>query len=105
MAGFNYTMSVEPELRLCSVDGELGYFHCWEQFSYPVAGGLTYGSPPPGFCSQVRGIVEFGDGSVMQVDPERIIFCDERHSVLCGMSKANKTKDKSNTESKTKVKE
>ena len=26
-------ITVKKELRLCKVDKELGYFHCWEQYA------------------------------------------------------------------------
>ena len=31
MAGLN--CEIRWETRLCEVDGELGYFHCWEHWS------------------------------------------------------------------------
>lgn len=34
MAGLK--MNVEFPTRLCEVNGELGYFHLWEQWSNPV---------------------------------------------------------------------
>lgn len=74
--------SSETGLRLCTVDARLGYFHCWEQYVRPSGDGIT------DTVSQIRGIVEFEDGSVTQVEPNKIIFCDDTHSILYGMSKA-----------------
>ena len=42
MAGLN--CEIRWETRLCEVDGELGYFHCWEHWSNvidasPLRGG------------------------------------------------------------------
>ena len=43
MAGLN--CEIRWETRLCEVDGELGYFHCWEHWSNvidasPLRGGV-----------------------------------------------------------------
>ncbi len=56
---------VKKELRLCKIDKELGYFHCWEQYADP---GDQY--------SRVFGIVEFDD-RIKRVDPTKIQFIDE----------------------------
>lgn len=83
------------EHRLCKVNNELGYFHCWEHFSkpVPVPAGLTIGSPPAGVISYVSGIVEFEDG-VRHVDPTEIKFCDEEHANLCTLNKYEKERCK-----------
>lgn len=36
MAGLN--CEIRWETRLCEVDGELGYFHCWEHWSNVIMG-------------------------------------------------------------------
>ena len=61
---------VKKELRLCKIDKELGYFHCWEQYADP---GCQY--------SRVFGIVEFDD-RIERVDPTKIQFIDETHNYL-----------------------
>lgn len=81
------------ERRLCKVNNELGYFHCWEHFSKPVPAGLTIGSSPAGVISYVSGIVEFDDG-VRRVDPTAIKFCDEEHANLCVQNKYEKEHEK-----------
>ena len=55
--------TLKYERRLCKVNNELGYFHCWEHFSKPVSAGLTIGSSPAGVISYVSGIVEIGRAS------------------------------------------
>ncbi len=62
-------IEVRWETRLCTVDGETGYFHTWEHFS------------KSGVMSIVSGIVEFEDG-VRRVDPTQIKFCDEQNEIL-----------------------
>ena len=75
-------IKTERELRLCKVDGEIGYFHTWEQFynvvdlSRPLDGGY-YG----GMVGGVYGIVEFED-RVEHVTPTSITFIDEKNSML-----------------------
>ena len=80
-------MTIEYELRLCEVNGELGYFHCWEQWSKPIPPSVMAGGPPGGQLSQIFGVVEFGDG-VRRVDPTAIKFCDEINATLTGMREA-----------------
>ena len=75
MTGLN--MKIEWETRLCEVDGELGYFHTWEQWSGNVNGSQL---------SRVYGIVEF-QGYIRRVDPEKIKFCDEQNAMLAEMAK------------------
>ena len=82
-------ITAKCERRLCKVNNELGYFHCWEHYSNPVPAGLTIGSPPADVISYVSGIVEFEDG-VRHVDPTEIKFCDEEHATLCAFNKRQK---------------
>lgn len=77
------------ELRLCEVDGELGYFHCWEQYAKTVEPSVMAGGAPGGQFGCVYGIVEFEDG-VRRVDPWRIKFCDEINVSLTNMTEAIK---------------
>lgn len=78
--------------RLCKVDKEIGYFHCWEQYGDVIAPGLTIGSHPGGQYSQVFGIIEFDD----RVDPSKIQFVDEIHYSLQKFFDALAEKEESN---------
>lgn len=80
MAALSSNINIRWETRVCTVDGETGYFHTWEQYSKP--GGL----------SKVYGIVEFERG-VRRVDPAHIQFCDEDHAALCALNKFEKEKN------------
>lgn len=73
MEGIKNGITVKWELRLCTVDKEAGYFHCWEHFSKQGISG-------------VQGIVEFHD-RVERVDPENIKFCDEENAYLQALRK------------------
>ena len=84
MAGLN--CEIRWETRLCEVDGELGYFHCWEHWSNVIDASPLRGGHPGGQIRQVYGIVEFKDG-VRRVDPSKIKFCDEENALLAEMAK------------------
>lgn len=94
MASFNSTII---EHRLCKVDKEVGYFHCWEQYSDVVEPGLTIGSHPGGQYSQVFGIIEFDD-RVERVDPSKIKFIDEIHYSLQKYFEVLTEKEESNNQ-------
>lgn len=87
MAGINF--HIKWETRMCTVDGENGYFHTWEQYSMPVEASILRGGAPAGVISKIHGIVEFEDG-LRRVDPAKIKFCDEEHATLCALNKYEK---------------
>lgn len=74
-------LTVKKKFRLCKVNKELGYFHCWEQYADVIDSGLTIGSHPGGQYSRIFGIVEFDD-RIERVDPTKIQFIDETHNSL-----------------------
>ena len=74
MAGLS--MDIKLETRLCEVNGEFGYFHCWEHWSNVIDASPLRGGHPGGQIGQVYGIVEFS-GEVRKVDPSKIRFKDE----------------------------
>ena len=86
-------ITVKKELRLCKVNKELGYFHCWEQYCDVIAPGLTIGSHPGGQYSRVFGIVEFDD-RVTRIEPSKIKFVDEAHDFLRAYSEMDARKEK-----------
>lgn len=88
-------ISVEKELRLCIVNEEIGYFHCWEQYADVISPGLTIGSHPGGQFSKLFGIVEFED-RIERVDPSKIRFVDEKHDVLVVQAKNMPSLEKEN---------
>lgn len=88
-------ITVKKELRLCKVGGEVGYFHCWEQYGDVIFPGLTVGSNPGGQYSRVFGIVEFYD-QIERVDPTKIQFLDETHERLLEYYKMITGKEENN---------
>lgn len=90
-------ITVKKELRLCKVGGEVGYFHCWEQYGDVIFHSLTVDSHPDpgGQYSRVFGIVEFYD-QIERVDPTKIQFFDETHERLLEYSKMIIGKEENN---------
>lgn len=74
-------MNIQWHTRACTVNGEYGYFHTWEQYSKPLPASNVVGGAPAGVFSTVYGIVEFANG-VRRVDPTYIHFCDEENAWL-----------------------
>lgn len=74
------------EKRLCNVNGKIGYFHRWEDYSRPLDASPLIGGAPAGVFSGTYGIVEFPDG-VRRVDPTQIVFCDEQNQTLWALNK------------------
>lgn len=89
MTSYNPNISVSWELRLCEVNGMLGYFHTWEHYSRPAEASPLVGGAPAGVIGQVFGIVEFPDG-VKRVEPYKIKFCDEQNAMLGKMNEVRK---------------
>lgn len=83
-------MAKAKDLRLCRVDDEFGYFHCFEQWSNVVDASPLRGGHPGGVVAQVFGIVEFKNGEVRRVDPTKIKFRDEINLGLSIMSEYEK---------------
>lgn len=77
------------ERRLCEVNGELGYFHCWEHYSTVVDPSPMIGGSPGGTVSYVNAIIETKDG-VIRVPATSVKFCDEENAILAGLEKNRK---------------
>ena len=84
---------IQPERRLCAVNEEAGYFHCWEYYATVVDASPLRGGHPAGQISELRGIVEFED-RVERVAPHLIRFCDEENSMLALLNKEYKENKK-----------
>lgn len=80
------------DLRVCAVDDEFAYFHCWEHFSEPIPASMLIGGYPAGVISKVYGIIEFED-RVRRVSPDAIKFVDEANAVLTSMNQKCKKVD------------
>lgn len=76
-------MVINNKLRLCEVGGELGYFHCWEQYITTV--GSTSGTQ----ISRVYAVIEFPN-RVQRVDPIDMKFVDETNHFLGSMNRSKK---------------
>lgn len=89
----NINIPIEWKTRGCTVKGESGYFHLWEQYSNPISASPMIGGAPAGVFSKVFGIVEFADG-VRRVEPTDIHFCDEDNAYLAELKKHMEVKKK-----------
>lgn len=63
--------------RPCYVDGTKAMFLCWSQESNVIAASPLVGGHPGGTISGVRAIVEYENGEVSVVRPERLCFADD----------------------------
>lgn len=84
MAAINqltYDKLAKSGLRLCVVDDECGWFHCWENYAEVIEPGLMIGSSQGGQFSRIYGIVEFNHG-VERILPSKIKFVDDINSML-----------------------
>lgn len=90
-------IEITQERRLCTINGKLGYFHCWEHYSKPVEASLLMGGAPEGILSFVRGIIEFPEG-IGYANPADIKFCDDEHDYLCAMAEHHEEMKKTKTD-------
>lgn len=67
-------MNEQNKLRRCKVDGVPAMFHRWCDVAEIVPPSVLKGGHSGGVVKDTFGIVEYADGSVVRVKPERIIF-------------------------------
>ena len=77
--------TIKPERRLCKVNGEYGYFHCWEWFSASHGDVIR--------SSEIFAIIEFED-RVARIYPWEVQFVDEENKMLHWMNE-HERKEKS----------
>lgn len=74
----NNNIEIKNELRPCLVKGAKALFHKWVDYQKPVPGGITPIDPPPGQIKCTFGLVEYENGQVEEVSPNKIEFCDNK---------------------------
>lgn len=79
MSSLKSEITIQNELRPCWYRQERALFHCWEQLSQVIAPSPMVGGHPGGTESAVLAIIEFKDGSIAEVQPSEIMFCDNKH--------------------------
>ena len=67
-------ITIKPERRLCTVNGEYGYFHCW---AFRTLGHLK----KVDYTSEAIAIIEFED-RVACIYPWEVKFVDEENHEL-----------------------
>ena len=70
-------LEITESLRRCEVDGKAALFHRWCDISEIVPPSVMVGGHGGGVVQDTFGIVEYLDGSVARVKPERIVFITE----------------------------
>lgn len=73
----SWKLETVSQLRPCYVDGVKALFHNWGQHSRVVEPSPMVGGAPGGTVSYILGVVEFEDGQIKQVFPEKIKFVDK----------------------------
>lgn len=69
-------LPLEIRYRPCMVGGRKAIFHKWSHWSEIVEPSLAVGGHPGGVVSGDLATVEFEDGTVTKVYPEKIRFLD-----------------------------
>jgi len=104
MAGLDMTMKVKSaEYRPCEVSGRKALFHRWvesDKVIFEITNGLTVNEvrhapnlfnnhniihPPGSDVKTIKsfyGLVEYEDGTMEKVDPEKIKFKDSRETFM-----------------------
>lgn len=77
-------ITTKPERRLCTVNGEYGYFHCWGERPCTYVKGV-------GSTSEVIAVIEFED-RVAQICPWEVKFVDEENQMLHWMNEHERKK-------------
>lgn len=94
-----YDKLAKSRLRLCVVDDEYGWFHCWENYAEVIEPGIMIGSSPGGQLSRIYGIVEFNHGTE-RILPGKIKFVDDINSVLVGIQNETRNSENKSQEDK-----
>lgn len=77
MAGLNGTITFS-EYRPCIVNGEKCIFHRWEDRAEVIGESPFCGGHPGGQLRNVFGIIEFENGTVKEILPNKIQFLDSQ---------------------------
>ena len=85
------SFTIRPERRLCTVNGEYGYFHCW---AFRSLGHLKKVS----YTSESIAIIEFED-RVACIYPWEVKFVDEENHELLWMNEHERKRKEKNDES------
>lgn len=64
------------EYRPCIVNGKKAVFHRWHEFCTVVEASPLIGGAPAGQIKYTLGTVEFEDGTIAEVEPQKIKFAD-----------------------------
>lgn len=86
MAGLGGTITVQGEMRPCLVDGGIpALWHRWTSRCEIVPPSICVGGHSGGNISACFALVEFEDGAVAEVNPERVRFLDTEDKLRDGL--------------------
>ena len=85
------SFTIRPERRLCTVNGEYGYFHCWGERPCTYIKGV-------GSTSEIIAVIEFED-RVACIYPWEVKFVDEENHELHWMNEHEQKRKEKNDES------
>lgn len=77
-------LEITESLRRCEVDGKAALFHRWCDISEIVPPSVMVGGHGGGVVQDTFGIVEYENGKIERVRPERITFTDKMFEKLEG---------------------
>ena len=69
-------MNNSTNYRPCEADGKKALFHRWTDVCTVVEPSPMVGGAPGGQVQRTFGLVEYADGTVEQILPHIIVFCD-----------------------------
>ena len=67
---------IKNETRPCFYEGERAIFHCWAERREMVMESPLVGGHPAGIIAATFAIIEFEDGRVSEIRPNKIRFAD-----------------------------
>lgn len=85
MAGLGGTITVEGERRPCLVEGKPALWHRWTSRCEIVPPSIYKGGHLGGNIAACFALVEFEDGAVAEVNPERVRFLDTAAKLADGL--------------------
>lgn len=85
MAGLGGTITVQGELRPCLVDAKPALWHRWTTRSEIVSPAMLKGGHLGGNITACFALIEYEDGQVAEVYPDRVRFLDTEGKLRDGL--------------------
>ena len=85
MAGLGGTITVQVEMRPCLVEGKPALWHRWTSRCEIVPPSPLQGGHLGGNIAACFALVEYEDGTVQEVYPNRVRFLDTQNKLRDGL--------------------